>query len=319
MPDSLSSGLAQPGAADARATRRPRGRRGREITTPDGVVLTVNLADRGERTIALLIDLFFMGLAIAIASVGFGLLAAALLGLQWSMSLVVLCSFAIRSFYFIAFELRWQGQTPGKRAMKIRVIDRSGGRLSADAVFARNLMRELELFLPISLMVSNQVSTSGLGNLLTFLWLGIFVLLPFFNRDRMRAGDMIGGTWVVAAPASILLSDLASAQSTDPADALYRFTRDQLDVYGIYELQTLESVLRQRGINARATFDTVFERISNKIGWAPEPGQTIHSRAFLEAYYRALRAHLETGLLFGKRRESKHDRSESRALSGTEG
>ena len=152
-----------------------------------------------------------MGLAIAIASVGFGLLATALLGLQWSMSLVVLCSFAIRSFYFIAFELRWQGQTPGKRAMKIRVIDLSGGRLSADAVFARNLMRELELFLPISLMVSNQVSTSGLGNLLTFLWLGIFVLLPFFNRDRMRAGDMIGGTWVVAAPASILLSDLASA------------------------------------------------------------------------------------------------------------
>ncbi len=317
MPDNLSSGLAGTDTADAMATPRPRARRGREITTPDGVVLTVNLADRGERTMALLIDLFFMGLAIAIASVGFGLLAAALLGLQWSMSLVVLCSFAIRSFYFIAFELRWQGQTPGKRAMKIRVIDRSGGRLSADAVFARNLMRELELFLPISLMVSNQVSTSGWGNLLTFLWVGVFVLLPFFNRDRMRAGDMIGGTWVVAAPASILLSDLASARSTDD-DEPYRFTRDQLHVYGIYELQTLESVLRERGINARATFDTVYERISNKIGWAPEPGQTVHSRAFLEAYYRALRAHLETGLLFGKRRESKHDRSESRALSGTE-
>ena len=309
MADNLAGDISRSGSAGASPTSPTGSPRHREIMTPDGVVLTIALADPAERITALLIDLLIMGLAIAIVSIALGLLAGALFGLQWPMSLVVLCSFAIRSFYFIAFELRWQGQTPGKRAKKIRVIERSGGRLSADSIFARNLMRELELFLPISLLFSSQFSTSGLVDLLTYIWVGIFVLLPFFNRDRMRAGDMIGGTWVVAAPASILLSDLASARSTDAADNDYHFTRDQLDVYGIYELQTLETVLRRHGGTARTTRDAVFERISKKIGWTPQPGQTVEARAFLEAYYRELRAHLETGLLFGKRRESKHDQA----------
>ena len=69
-----------------------------------------------------------------------------------SGSAALLLSFALRSFYFIFFELRWQGATPGKRALGLRVIDRKGGRLKPEAVFARNLMREVEMFLPISLL-----------------------------------------------------------------------------------------------------------------------------------------------------------------------
>ena len=203
------------------------------------------------------------------------------------MSLVILSSFAIRSFYFVVFELRWQGQTPGKRMMTIRVINRGGGRLSADAIFARNLMRELELFLPLSSMFSSDINTSGWVNFFTVVWLGVFVLMPFFNRDRMRVGDIVGGTWVVTAPASLLYSDLASGSGA-AAESDYRFTREQLDVYGVYELQTLEAVLRKRGAEARATHDAVYDRISKKIGWAPEASHTVRSRAFLEAYYRAL-------------------------------
>ena len=306
MSGSPAAPMNRPGSVAALAPSRHRARRLREITTPDGMLLHVTLAERGERAIAVVIDLFLMGIAIVVASIAVGLLIAAIFGAEWSISLVILCSFAIRSLYFVFFELRWQGQTPGKRSMNIRVIDRGGGRLSADAIFARNLMRELELYLPMSLLFSSNLETSGWINLFTAIWLGIFLLMPFFNRDSMRVGDIVGGTWVVAAPASVLYSDLASSKAS-ATESPYQFSKEQLGVYGVYELQTLEAVLRKRGSDARDTRVAVYDRISRKIGWLPDAGQTVNAGDFLDAYYRALRAHLETGMLFGKRRESKHD------------
>ena len=132
--------------------RRASGRR--EIITPEGVALPVDLGDRSARAIAVIIDLTIMFGSIFLVSV---LAALSLGGFStpgWQMSFVVLFSFAVRSFYFILFELRWHGTTPGKRMMGLRVIDRAGGRLQSDAVFARNLMREIEMFIPLSLLFS---------------------------------------------------------------------------------------------------------------------------------------------------------------------
>src|SRR3546814_9024800 len=56
------------------------------------------------------------------------------------------------TFWFIGFELGSRAATPGKRLMGIRVVARDGGRLTADAVVARNLIRELELFLPLMML-----------------------------------------------------------------------------------------------------------------------------------------------------------------------
>lgn len=291
---------------------RPDDRQQREILTPEGVPLHVYLASRGDRAAALIIDLIVIMLAIAalvlLAVLGFGFGQAVASG--WIWSLVLLASFLLRSFYFVFFELRWQGSTPGKRAMGLRVIDRNGGPLRTDAVFARNLMREIEVFMPISLLAAAQISGTW-EVLLALVWTGVFVLLPFFNKDRLRAGDIVGGTWVVWAPKGILLSDLAS-QAPAPSAAqaplsAYQFTAPQLSIYGIFELQTLETVLRKDGPDSAETRTAVCDRIRRKIGWSPAPGQTVDPKAFLEAFYAALRAHLETKMLFGVRRESKHD------------
>jgi uncharacterized RDD family membrane protein YckC len=241
------------------------------------------------------------------------------------VGLVILISFLVRSFYFIYFELRWQGQTPGKRALGIRVIDRRGGYLRADSVFARNLLREVELFLPMTLLFLPGEGSQGWFKLLTFVWVGIFLLLPFFNRDRLRAGDLVAGTWVIAAPKALLLRDVAAGaalrgRGAAAADPAFPFTRAQLEVYGIYELQTLEEVLRQRGPQSAETRQEVAKRIQRKIGWAgPENAldDPADAERFLEAFYAALRAHLETRLLFGERRESKHSRKPP--SSGTQG
>jgi uncharacterized RDD family membrane protein YckC len=286
----------------------------RKIATPEGVQLPIALAQRGERATAVLIDLFIITVVIISIELLTRLGLANQSGQNWLSAFYIVSSFLVPSFYFIFFELRWQGTTPGKRLLGLRVIDRGGGRLGSDAVFARNLMRELELFLPIRLLASSYFDVSeGWQTMLLTVWVFVFVLLPFFNRDYLRAGDIVAGTWVVVIPKETLLSDLSGVDSTTPSEAppmKFQFTREQLNVYGIYELQILEQVLRDDGPLAEAKYEEVGKRIQAKISWE-EPDETVDFREFLEAFYTSLRSHLETGMLFGKRREDKHDQSDA--------
>jgi uncharacterized RDD family membrane protein YckC len=211
--------------------------------------------------------------------------------------------FILRNFYFVIFETGARAATPGKRLMKIRVASRGGGLLKADAIFARNAMREVEVFLPLSFMISGGRSVDGLIVLAGFVWSAIFVFFPLFNRDRLRAGDIIAGTWVVQAPRKRLLADLAAQKDATPKPAT-RFSAEQLDVYGIKELHVLEDVLRAAKPDAMSL---VAQRIRKKIGWTRRPDET--DRAFLGDYYAALRGHLESRLLMGVRRADKHHRA----------
>jgi uncharacterized RDD family membrane protein YckC len=217
----------KPGAATPPKTAR-------DVITPEGVPLRFELAGRSERATALIIDLTIMfavvvGLVLAILLLAFGGIDVS----GWALGIGLLLFFALRNFYFTFFELRWHGVTPGKRALRIRVIDRNGGRLRPESIFARNLMREVELFLPLTLVFS--ANTTGAGDWSVYfalIWAGIFTLMPLFNRDHMRAGDIVGGTWVIKAPKSILQPDMARATAAKglpagtPAPS-YSFTREQ--------------------------------------------------------------------------------------------
>ena len=65
-------------------------------------------------------------------------------------------------------------------------------------------------------------------------------------------------------------------------------------------------MLRQSGPNAAVARQEVAKRIQRKIDWQG-PANPAHAKRFLEAFYAALRGHLETRMLFGDRRENKHD------------
>ena len=300
------------GTTPNQATQAARPKGERRIVTPEGVPLTFQLAERGERAAAVLIDLVIMLVALGAVILAFVFLSWQLGFSEIIVGVSLLLFFLIRTFYFVYFELRWQGATPGKRALGLRVIDRKGGYLRPDAVFARNILREVELFLPLTLLLAGpEQGSSAWVNLLTLGWLSVFVLLPFFNKDRLRAGDVIAGTWVVSAPKILLLSDVAAGAKarqspSQTAAPEFPFTRSQLEIYGIYELQTLEDVLRQKGPQTEETLREVTLRVQRKIGWTGE--EKVDYRRFLEAFYAALRAHLESRLLFGERRENKHDR-----------
>jgi uncharacterized RDD family membrane protein YckC len=287
----------------------------REIVTPEGVPLSLSLAERGDRAAAFLLDAFIIALVIvALALLAFfgsgGTMDGG--GGGWTASFVMIALFGVRNFYFAAFEIRWRGQTPGKRALRIRVIDRHGGPLTTDMVVARNLMREIEVFLPLGVLLAPEQlwpAAPPWARLLATVWVLVLALIPFFNRDRLRIGDLVAGTMVVRSPRVLLMPDIGGqvAEQARRAETRYQFTSEQLEVYGIYELQVLENVLRadSQGMARQQSIDVVSEKIRTKIRW-PRDAWNVDAEIFLREFYAALRAHLERKMLFGKRQEDKY-------------
>ncbi|MEP2735665.1 MAG: RDD family protein [Erythrobacter sp.] len=291
-------------------------KRRRQVITPEGVSIPITVASRGARLGAFILDITFF---IAVLFV-FHLLMVALFSstlaeeaiedisvpnaaAEFVVILYVLFMFVARYGYFLGFELGPRGATWGKRLVGIRVAARDGGRLSAEAIIARNLIRDIEVLLPLSFFITALVGDGGNAGWAGAIWVAIFIAFPFFNKDAMRAGDVIAGTWVVEVPKIKLaetLSTQGAAQGTSGVTgAKYEFGEAELSIYGEHELQTLERVLRDDKDEALIA---VHGAICNKIGWSPGAGD---ERAFLEAFYAQLRARLESDMRFGKRKADK--------------
>jgi uncharacterized RDD family membrane protein YckC len=293
-------------AADAASAPAPEAdaKARREFVTPEGVDLRLRIGEASERAAAFLLD--------AVIIMG-GMLALTLLAVlafagagdragqagEWILVIWLLGSFCARNLYFIAFELGPRAATPGKRALGLRVAARRGGRLTADSIFARNAMREIEVYLPLTFLLARGRDVDAWMILMGVIWCGVFALFPLFNRDRLRIGDLVAGTWVVKSAKRRLLPDLAERGT---GDQRFAFTQAQVDAYGVKELHVLEDVLRRNNL---ATVAAVAERIRNKIGWSRAEDEA--DGAFLDAYYAALRRRLETRMLLGRRRKDKFD------------
>lgn len=297
-------------------------KRRRQLVTPEGIAVPVTIASRGSRLGALLLDFLILSIGtylfiLALVFIAGGLFDEMAAAAEDQISgaaeflyiVLILFIFLARYGYFLAFELGPRGATLGKRAVGIRVAARNGGRLTPEAIVARNLLRDIELFMPLVFLMVAPSGEAGSFGLAGMIWFLVFMLFPFFNKDALRAGDIIAGTWVVEAPRT----KLAEAMSTQGAvatrgashvtGAKYEFGEAELSVYGEHELQTLERMLREAQPDALAA---VHATICRKIGWDPGAGD---ERAFLEAFYGQLRAKLEGDMRFGKRKADKYSES----------
>ena len=148
-----------------------------EVETADHVVLRYTLAGVGNRGFAAVVDFLVAALITAGLEVGYGQIGApgeAVLG-----GVIRLLLFVLGWSYFIVLEWLWNGQTVGKRAYGLRVINEDGSSAGFVAVFVRNLVRIVD-FLP---------SFYGLG-----------LLAIVFTSRSQRLGDLAAGTFVVRAP-----------------------------------------------------------------------------------------------------------------------
>lgn len=289
--------------------RRPFGNNGggpvsmrRSFVTPEGVDLQLELGAAGARAGAFMLDALMIVTILIVMTIALAFLALASKA-EWVLILWLLGFFILRNGWFSLFEMGGRGATPGKRLMGLRVIARDGARLTGGAVIARNAMREIEVFLPLSFLAQQTAEGTADAFLAIFalVWSGIFLFFPLFNRDRLRIGDLIAGTWVVRTVGASLGADLVHGVERPRRT----FTEAALNLYGVYELQTLEDVLRGGNDESIAT---VARAIRDKAGideWGAD-------REFLSDYYAALCARLEGGLMVGRRRENKFEEAISR-------
>src|SRR5213596_349489 len=151
-----------------------------EVETPDHIVLRYDLAGAGNRGFAAVLDFAVASLIVFAALMLLSLVASEtgdvlyiLGGVEVIVTLVLIWS------YFIVLEWLWNGQTIGKRAFRLRVINEDGSPAQFTAVLIRNLMRLVD-FLP---------ALYGLG-----------VLVIVLSPKSQRLGDLAAGTYVVRAP-----------------------------------------------------------------------------------------------------------------------
>ena len=280
-----------------RAPAAPRTLR-RSFVTPEGVDLRLELGGAGARAVAFVLDAVMILTILILSTIAISLLVSdgksEILLILWLIGF-----FVLRNGWFILFEIGGRGATPGKMLIGLRVVARDGAPLTGGAVIARNAMREIEIFLPLSFLgyQASQDAADAFLAIFALLWSGIFLFFPLMNHDRLRIGDLVGGTWVVRTARTALAADIGATETI--ARQRRSFSDAALNLYGVYELQTLEEVLRLARPEAIAT---VAEAVRRKAGIADDGDDM----GFLTDYYRALCVRLERGMMLGRRRDNKH-------------
>lgn len=147
-----------------------------DVETPECVRFRHHTAGPFRRGLAYLIDLVLRG-AIAL---GFGMLVTASSGgprsVAWSSGLMLVVLFGLEWGYYVALEAFMNGQTPGKRALGLRVVKQGGYPVGFVDCMLRNLLRAAD-FLPLGYV------------------LGLMTMAG--DRRFRRLGDMAAGTMVI--------------------------------------------------------------------------------------------------------------------------
>ncbi|HTS11218.1 MAG TPA: RDD family protein [Candidatus Limnocylindrales bacterium] len=151
------------------------------IETPEQTSLDFPLAGIGSRFLAMAADTAIQTvtaglivIVIAFATPGFAWIGK--MAPQWAIAFVVLAIYFIYAGYFAFFEAIWNGQTPGKRYAKLRVMKDDGRPIGVYDAIARNLMRAVDS-LPFAY--------------------GVGVVSIALSKNSKRLGDFVAGTVVV--------------------------------------------------------------------------------------------------------------------------
>jgi uncharacterized RDD family membrane protein YckC len=158
------------------------------IDTPENIDLEAEIAGFGSRCMAALLDYSIMSVLL----LGIYYLFARAFGGRLSNravydALLVLIVFCVFTFYHLFFELAWNGQTPGKRRLGLRVVQANGLPLTTSSGIVRNLVRVFD-FLPL---------VYGFG-----------LISLFATRKTQRLGDLAARTVVIRERRHLTLNTL---------------------------------------------------------------------------------------------------------------
>ena len=164
------------------------------IDTPENVIFGYEVVGIGSRFMAALIDTTIILISQIVVYLTMALLVNNLLDMDifstWVLAIFGLIAFALLWGYYIFFEILWNGQSPGKRLVNLRVLKADGTPITLTESVIRNLIRLID-FLP--------------------LFYGLGVIVMFINGQSRRLGDLAAGTLVVRDQASLDLENLTAA------------------------------------------------------------------------------------------------------------
>jgi uncharacterized RDD family membrane protein YckC len=234
------------------------------IETPELIPLEYRLAGIGSRFLAQAIDsLVLLAIYLLLGLVGTAFLYAwrsQLAGTgTWVVAILMLTVFVVGQGYYVGFEARWSGQTPGKRKIRLRVITDSGRPISLYEALARNMLRVVD-------------SLPG------FYALGLVTML--LSRRNKRLGDLVAGTVVVhERPLQEAAPEWGDGATALPARyAAFPLTAAETDL--------VEAFLARRGQLAPAVRLRVADEICARLARGREigPEERRAPEALLEAY-----------------------------------
>jgi uncharacterized RDD family membrane protein YckC len=251
------------------------------IETPERVELHYVLANVGNRFLAAAIDHVIQAAAIVAIVLIAGLITDWRLFADigtWTAALTVLVVFAIYWGYFVVFETLWNGQTPGKRIMRLRVVREDGRPVRFFEVFVRNLLRLALDFQPFGSYAIGVVSI-------------------IFSARSKRVGDFVAGTVVVKERATEApsLAEIISISNIEQqrlqraiAPPFFADTR----LLGESEIRVIEAFLKRRfeltELNRTAIALRIAQAISAKLSI---PVEDIPPETLLEEVERQRNTH----------------------------
>jgi uncharacterized RDD family membrane protein YckC len=234
------------------------------IDTPENVTFGYRVAGIGSRFLAALVDSLLIVALQAVVILLVILVSALVLSIEgsslsdfvesensamaWLAAGLGLLAFAFFWGYYIFFELLWNGQSPGKRWVGLRVIRADGAPITLAESIIRNLIRLVD-FLPA--------------------YYGIGVVTMFVNSQSRRLGDLAAGTVVVYDKAAISLASLASQPTV--AQTPSTFGESQLPVERLtsQDMEMAEDFIRRR------------DQLTNRATLAPRLAQALAQRMSL--------------------------------------
>ncbi len=182
------------------------------VVTPENIEIEYELAGIGSRFLANLLDSFlqtaiYLGiwLVVGIIALIVGLTTSAFsqaLGQffgEIQIAFALIAGFLVLWGYFIWFETVWNGQTPGKRQLGLRVVRDGGYPINVFAAIVRNLIRIMD-GMPLAALAllgigyfEKQPAVGAMGGLCIL----IPVLCMLLSQRYQRLGDFVAGTMVV--------------------------------------------------------------------------------------------------------------------------
>jgi uncharacterized RDD family membrane protein YckC len=227
-----------------------------DIQTPENVAFGYQIAGIGSRFLASLLDTLIVVLLQVVILIVLALVIRSFDGSvfseqisAWVYAILGLVAAIFYWGYYIFFEMLWNGQSPGKRWVGLRVIRSDGTPITLSESLIRNLARLVD-FLPAAY--------------------GIGIVTMFIDKQSRRLGDLAAGTLVVQDRAPISIQDLSAKRALNlgtpglPKSAVGDFPVERLtnnDLSMIEDFLLRRDQLTNREVLAMQVLNSLYQRM----------------------------------------------------------